>query len=107
MKQSRLRENGAYNPANTASSVDIYIVDTGVRTSHGDFEGRAAAKHWELEKGAVENTEDFAGHGTAMASAALGRGSGSAKKARLVSVQAMKASGSSFSDVLAGINWIS
>jgi subtilisin family serine protease len=106
MKPGKSRKDGGYHPANSASSVDIYIVDTGVRTSHEDFEDRIAGTHWELENGEVESTQDVQGHGTAMASAALGRGSGSAKKARLVSVQALRASDSSNADIIAGLDWI-
>lgn len=107
LKQGGKREDFVYRPANTASGVDIYIVDTGVRTTHADFEGRVADIHWELAKGAVHSTSDVHGHGTSMSSAALGRGSGSAKKARLISVQVLRASSSSTSDILNGLDWIS
>eukprot|EP00928_Gymnodinium_smaydae_P062021 TRINITY_DN45974_c0_g1_i1.p1 TRINITY_DN45974_c0_g1~~TRINITY_DN45974_c0_g1_i1.p1 ORF type:complete len:727 (-),score=53.95 TRINITY_DN45974_c0_g1_i1:203-2320(-) len=106
-KSGAKREDGSYRPVNTAPSVDIYILDTGVRTSHVEFAGRVASEHWELDRGAVGATQDVQGHGTAMAGAALGRGSGSAKGARLVSVQALRKDGQgSWADILAGLNWI-
>ncbi|EAU82204.2 hypothetical protein CC1G_10606 [Coprinopsis cinerea okayama7 len=85
------------------AGVDIYVLDTGVRLTHVEFEGRARS-------GAVFGgyaPTDGQGHGTHCAGTAAGRNVGVAKKANIVSVRVLSDSGSgSVSNVVSGINWI-
>ncbi|KAG5359719.1 Alkaline extracellular protease [Yarrowia sp. C11] len=97
------------NPVNTpqaseyayrSGSLDtnIYVVDSGVRTSHVAFGGRA---HW----GANFNNdidEDEHGHGTAVASIAAGI----SKNAQIYSVKVLGAQNTgSLSGILSGLEW--
>lgn len=107
MKPGGERKDDRYQPETNGNGVDVYIVDSGVRTSHYDFKGRVATKHWEVDAGEVVRTMDFEGHGTSMASAALGQGAGSAKGARLVSVQVLNGQGEgALSGIVQGLDWI-
>jgi subtilisin family serine protease len=49
--QRGLPLNGSYTPPNTASDVDVYIIDTGIRPTHQEFGGRAVfgSAHWKLD----------------------------------------------------------
>lgn len=88
----------------TGSGVTIYIVDTGIRTTHSEFEGRASL-------GPVfappATCNALGGHGTMVASVAGGRLQGAAKEAKLVSVQSTQCNGSGkVSDAVAAVDWI-
>jgi len=84
------------------NGVDIYIVDTGINTSHEDFAGRA---HWGATFGGYANA-DGNGHGTHCAGIAAGTRYGVAKKATLYAVKVLDDDGSGqISDVISGIDW--
>jgi serine protease len=87
--------------------VDIYIVDTGIKSSHVDFGGRVdLAKSISLiADGYV--TEDCHGHGTFVAAVAAGTTYGVAKGAKLHSVRVADCNGNAWiSDMAAGIDWV-
>jgi len=87
------------------TAVTAYILDTGMRVSHSDFEGRAR-NGWDF----VDNddvAQDCNGHGTMVGGIVGGRRFGVAKNVRLVSVRVMDCFGrGDGADVLAGVNWI-
>ncbi|KAH8824274.1 serine protease [Flagelloscypha sp. PMI_526] len=86
------------------SGVDIYIIDTGIRTSHVLFEGRA-------KLGFVANglyPGDDNGHGTHCAGTAAALRVGVAQKANLIGVKVLRADGKGLtSDILAGMDYVS
>ena len=101
--QQNLPLNGSYFYSAEGSGVDAFIIDTGINTSHQDFEGRVV--------GGV-NTEsggsftDCNGHGTHVASTTAGAEYGVAKDANLFSVRVFGCSGGTTTQaILDGIDW--
>jgi len=89
-------------PDTAGEGIDAYIIDTGVLTSHPDFEGRASF-------GADftgEGEGDGNGHGTHCAGTIGAKTYGVAKKANLIGVRVLGSGGSgAWSQVIAGIDW--
>ncbi|KAH8826217.1 serine protease [Flagelloscypha sp. PMI_526] len=84
------------------SGVNVYIVDTGIRTTHTQFGGRAS---WGATFGGYANA-DGNGHGTHVAGTIGGSQYGVAKAVSLFAVKVLSDAGSgTFSDVISGINW--
>ncbi|KAJ0124372.1 lkaline serine protease alp1 [Diaporthe amygdali] len=79
-----------------------YIIDTGLLTTHVEFEGRAS-----LGYNAYPNSDfvDLIGHGTHVAGTIGSRAYGVAKQAQLISVRVFNTGGSTTSIVLDGYNW--
>jgi len=87
------------------STVTAYIIDTGVRTTHADFEGRASSG-WDFISGDA-TAEDCHGHGTHVAATVAGKSFGVAKNAKVVAVRAFNCSGTSTeSSVQSAVEWI-
>ncbi|TEB17669.1 serine protease [Coprinellus micaceus] len=85
--------------------VDIYIIDTGIRFSHKDFEGRARWAY--TAPTAVGLPTDGNGHGTHCAGTAAGTQYGVAKKAKLHGVKVLSDLGSgTTSDVISGMDFV-
>ncbi|KAJ3098323.1 serine protease [Phlyctochytrium planicorne] len=82
--------------------VDIYILDTGVRVSHSEFEGRAIFGEDFTNTG----LNDLNGHGTHVAALAAGKTYGVAKGANIIAVKVLGNDGTgSTSIVLKGLEW--
>ncbi len=80
-----------YEPEQEA---DIYILDSGIRLDHEEFEGRAMwgwTGFWPLfvDSSLPDPNTDNHGHGTSVAGAAIGRTYGTAKRATAVSVKVL------------------
>ncbi|TEB37713.1 serine protease [Coprinellus micaceus] len=85
--------------------IDIYIIDTGIRTSHQDFGGRAEWSYPNSESSAQQ--ADGNGHGTHCAGTAAGGRYGVAKKAKIYAVKVLSDDGTgTTSDVIAGMNHV-
>ncbi|TFK63123.1 subtilisin-like protein [Pluteus cervinus] len=67
--------------------VDVYVIDTGVKLDHEEFEGRAT---WGSTFGNFpgEGDNDVQGHGTHCAGVIAGKRFGVAKKAKIIAVKA-------------------
>jgi subtilisin family serine protease len=88
------------------TSVDAYIVDTGIRTTHIEFGGRADRGY--VARGLNESPDDNNGHGTHVASLVAGDTVGVAKEAEVISVKVLNADGyGDVSWIVDGLQWIS
>ncbi|GLZ30142.1 serine protease [Lentzea sp. NBRC 105346] len=103
--QRALPLDGSYTYGMTASTVTAYILDTGIRTSHTQFGGRASVGFDAVGDG--YNGQDCHGHGTHVAGTVGGTTYGVAKQVRLVAVRVLNCQGSGTSDqIVNGINWV-
>lgn len=104
--QPGLPLSASYTNANQGTGVRVYVVDTGIRSSHQEFAGRVLAGYSAISDG--NGTLDCNGHGTHVAGIAAGSTYGVAKGATLVPVRVLGCQGDgSLSGVLAGLDWIS
>ncbi|RDW60288.1 hypothetical protein BP5796_11894 [Coleophoma crateriformis] len=85
------------------AGITVYIVDTGVRTTHSEFEGRAT---FAANMVNTVNTDEN-GHGSHVAGTIGGATFGVAKSVKLVAVKVLDAAGAGTnSGVIAGINFV-
>jgi subtilisin family serine protease len=103
--QSALPLSKTYTYSTTGSGVKVYVIDTGILTSHSDFEGRASCGK-NLVNDTFGNT-DCNGHGTHVAGTIGGKTYGVAKSVSLVAVRVLDCKGSgSIDGVIAGLNYV-
>ena len=103
INQRDLPLNNTYSYTNTGAGVRAYIIDTGIRTTHNEFGGRAS---WGANFADANNT-DCHGHGTHVAGTVGGATYGVAKGVSLVAVKVLNCAGSgSTTGVVSGINWV-
>ncbi|GAB4216531.1 MAG: S8 family peptidase [Roseiflexaceae bacterium] len=95
--------SGSYTYNTTASTVNVYVIDTGIQTSHPQFGGRAAVAYDALGG----NGQDCQGHGTHVAGTIGGSTYGVAKGVRLWAVRVLGCNGSgSTSGIINAVNWL-
>jgi serine protease len=100
---SSLPSNYTYNA--TAAGVHAYIIDTGIRSTHEEFNGRMSNGYDAV--GDTNGTNDCNGHGTHVAATVGGTTYGVAKQVTLHAVRVLNCSGSgSNSGVIAGVDWV-
>ena len=93
-----------YHYSSGAGNVDAYVVDTGIRFTHSDFEGRARSGFDAIDGGAAD---DCNGHGTHVAGTVGGSEYGVAKSVNLIAVRVLDCDGyGSTAQVVAGIDWV-
>ncbi|MFK4274127.1 S8 family peptidase, partial [Streptomyces milbemycinicus] len=104
--QEDTKGDEAYNyPDSAGEGVTAYVIDTGVRTSHKDFEGRATSGFDAVDND--DDADDGNGHGTHVAGTIAGAEHGVAKKANIVAVRVLDDQGSGTTEqVVAGIDWV-
>lgn len=115
-----LNDRYAY-PDNAGNGVTVYVIDTGLRDSHQEFTGRVSPGRNFAGTGGLglpllgllggngdpEDTSDCNGHGTHVASTAVGTEYGVAKDASVAAVRVLNCAGAgSNSDVIAGVDWV-
>jgi subtilisin family serine protease len=87
----------------TGSGVHVYVIDTGIRTTHAQFGGRAS----NVFNSAGGSSSDCNGHGTHVSGTVGGSTYGVAKSAFLHGVKVLNCAGSgSTSGVIAGVDWV-
>ncbi|MGI8496421.1 MAG: S8 family serine peptidase, partial [Gemmatimonadaceae bacterium] len=103
--QPDLPLNGIYNYGPTGSGVSAYIIDTGIRTTHVEFGGRASGVYTAINDG--NGTNDCNGHGTHVAGTVGGNTYGVAKQVKLYAARVLDCSGSGLvSGIVAAVDWI-
>ncbi len=94
-----------YSYSADGSGVSAYVIDTGIRTTHNEFGGRALGAFTAVNDG--YGTNDCNGHGTHVSGTIGGSTYGVAKKVKLYAVRVLDCYGQGYaSDVIAGIDWV-
>jgi serine protease len=92
-------------PDSAGEGVNAYVIDTGIRVSHEEFEGRAVHGYDAVDDDS--DASDCNGHGTHVAGSIGGKKYGVAKKVKLHGVRVLDCRGSgSISGVIAGVEWV-
>jgi subtilisin family serine protease len=103
--QRTLPLDASYTYGGTGAGVNVYIIDTGIRSTHVEFGGRALGAYSSV-KGKY-STDDCHGHGTHVAGTVGGSTYGVAKAVKLYGVRVLDCTGSgTWSAVIAGIDWV-
>jgi subtilisin family serine protease len=103
--QVSLPLDASYTSPTDASNVTVYVIDTGIRTTHVEFGGRASSGYDFVDDDA--DATDCNGHGTHVAATIGGNTYGVAKGVHLVAVRVLDCSGyGSYDKVIAGIDWV-
>ena len=105
--QRALPLDGNFTFANEGAGVTVFVIDTGLRTTHIEFTGRV---NMQLAGTAIDDgngVEDCNGHGTHVAGTVAGTILGVAKKATIVPIRVLDCQGSGpTSGIVAGIDYV-
>ena len=102
-RSSTLDHNYTY--PNSGAGVSVYILDSGIRSTHVEFGGRAAGVFTSINDG--KGTADCTGHGTHAAGTIGSSAYGVAKGVKLYALRVLGCDGSgSSSGVIAAVEWV-
>jgi subtilisin family serine protease len=106
--QSKGRD-GSYTYEETGAGVDVYVIDTGVDSTHSEFTGRLGNGFNAVtgRQPRPQVWDDCQGHGTHVASTIGGSKYGVAKGVTLHGVRVLDCAGSgTYSGILEGMDWV-
>lgn len=119
LDQRALPLDDSYTYPYDGTGVTAYVIDTGLRSTHGDFTGRVGTgRNFAVHTPAGQpddpsatvdpaDTSDCDGHGTHVAGSLGGSTYGVAKNVTIVPVRALDCNGSGFtSDVIDAVTWV-
>ena len=105
--------DGNYTYDFTGAGVTAYVIDTGIRFDHVEFEGRATPGFDAFKADPTDPlligdmNNDCQGHGTHVSGTIGGKTYGVAKQVKLVAVRVLNCAGyGSDADVIAGMDWV-
>jgi regulation of enolase protein 1 (concanavalin A-like superfamily) len=103
----RVRQlDNRYRYAATGAGVNVYVIDTGIRTTHQSFQGRALGAYSAVNDG-VGPEADCYGHGTHVAGIVGGDDVGVAKGVTIYSVKALECGGfGTWAGYVEAIDWV-
>ena len=97
--------DGSFNYVATGAGVTAYVIDTGVRLSHSEFDGRGGTGRDFVNPGT--SATDCNGHGTHVAGTIGGETYGVAKSVSIVALRVLDCSGWGWlSDIVRAVNWV-
>ncbi|HEX8129214.1 MAG TPA: S8 family serine peptidase, partial [Pyrinomonadaceae bacterium] len=97
--------SNTYTYANNGAGTRVYVIDSGIRTTHEEFEGRASVGFDNV--GDTANGQDCYGHGTQVAGIVGGKTYGVAKGVQLVAVRAFGCTNlSSATKIIGAVDWV-
>ena len=103
--QRDLPLNGKYRWRMSGAGVTAYVIDTGVRFTHTQFQGRAVSGPDFYDDD--DDSSDCHGHGTHVAGTVGGKDYGVAKDVAIVGIRTISCGGGGVvSDSIAGVDWV-
>jgi len=107
MDQRSAALDGAFRFATDGTGIQLFVLDTGLRTTHAEFAGRVDTANAYTTVADGAGFEDCNGHGTFVTGLVAGTTYGGAKGVTIHPVRVLGCDGTgSLSDVIAGVDWV-
>ncbi|KAK4232724.1 putative alkaline serine protease [Achaetomium macrosporum] len=109
--RTRLPTTGPYiyNYVDTGEGTTVYVIDTGIKDTHLEFDGRASKGPKFVTSPTPISDDDKSGHGTHVAGTIAGKTYGVAKKAKVVGIKVFNDAprpGALTSDIIKALEWV-